>query len=612
MNLSMLPDELKAYPQFVVWNYKNRDGGKPAKTPYSPLTGYRASVTAPSTWGTYEQAIAASSSYNGIGFVLTTNDPYAVIDLDDPEGNEAIRESQLSLVDYCNSYTELSPSGNGAHIWVKGSVPTGKRHGKFEVYSDSRYMTVTGVVHHNKPIEERQEELNNLWTQLSGIAAAGTGPEPESTEMESDATLFQRAVSAANGGNFSSLGGGTWQSKYRSQSDADFALLNMLCFYSASDSQVRRMFRATVLGQRDKAKRDDYLNLSIRKIRAEKLPAVDLSKIIQKGYKHALPSHICTFNGDELLSRSFAPVQWAIHGLIPAGVSLLVGAPKLGKSWLCLQAAIAIAGAAPLWTGRESETQGDVLALCLEDNARRLHGRLQRLLPGMIQTEFMAGIRTPSVQRLHFATEWPRADEGGILHLDSWLTARPETRLVLIDTLARFRSQDDARTPPYQRDTNAIAQLQALANRHGCAVVVVHHTRKDNNGDALDSISGTNGLSGAADASLILTRVRGQAEAALFITGRDVEETTLALRFDHSLCLWSSVENPADILLGAERREVVEALRKLGPSDVRTITGAIGKPENAIRILLSRMVDSGVIERPSRGLYAVASTDLSH
>lgn len=149
-----VPAELKELLQWVGWRYEQRDGKpKPAKVPYNPMTGQRASTTDSSTWGTYEQAIEAlinghgNKHYAGIGFVFTAEDPYVGIDLDkcrDPKTG-VIEPWATGLIRFMNSYTEVSPSGTGVHIIVKGKLPEGqRRRGNVEVYDRARFFTMTG------------------------------------------------------------------------------------------------------------------------------------------------------------------------------------------------------------------------------------------------------------------------------------------------------------------------------------------------------------------------------------------------------------------------------------------------------------------------------------
>src|SRR5215211_1944506 len=136
-------------------------------------------------------------------------------------------------------------------------------------------------------------------------------------------------------------------------------------------------------------------------------------------------SHIIT--ADQLSGKTFPDPMWAVSGVVPDGATVLVGAPKKGKSWLLLGLGIAIASGGRA-LGKIAADSGDVLLLCLEDNQRRLQERLWRVLDG-----------EPAPGRLHLVTEWPRLDEGADAALDAWLTAHPTTRLVGIDVLARLR-----------------------------------------------------------------------------------------------------------------------------------------------------------------------------
>jgi len=140
-----IPEELKARPQWVVWHAV---GEKPDKVPYSAKTGRKASSTDLLTWSTFEEAVATyeSGDYDGVGFVFCSGDPYTGIDLDncvDEDGEIALWA--LEIARYFDGYTELSATGSGLHIIVRGNVPN-RRKGDIEVYSSKRFFTVTGHV----------------------------------------------------------------------------------------------------------------------------------------------------------------------------------------------------------------------------------------------------------------------------------------------------------------------------------------------------------------------------------------------------------------------------------------------------------------------------------
>src|SRR5829696_6178420 len=226
-----------------------------------------------------------------------------------------------------------------------------------------------------------------------------------------------------------------------------------------------------------------------------------------------------TVSAADLMAAELPPVRWGVRGVLPEGVTLLAGKPKLGKSWLALGICVAVASGGVALGTRQVEW-GEVLYLALEDNRRRLQKRLGKML------------REPAPEGLEMATAWPKLDEGGVEALKSWLGEHPEARLVAVDTLAKTRPRTRGQNV-YQEDYAALEELLPLAAEHGVAIVVVHHTRKMAAADPLDEISGSTGLTGGVDGALVLKRDRGRADAYLHVTGRDIEEEQeLALRWD--------------------------------------------------------------------------------
>jgi putative DNA primase/helicase len=145
VKVESIPGELRVRPQWVVWK---AGGDKPDKVPYSARTGRRASSTDLLTWSTFQEALEAyeSGEYAGVGFVFSSADPYTGIDLDDcVDGDGEIALWALEIVRYFDSYTELSATGTGLHVIVRGEIPN-RRKGAVEVYSSKRYFTVTGHV----------------------------------------------------------------------------------------------------------------------------------------------------------------------------------------------------------------------------------------------------------------------------------------------------------------------------------------------------------------------------------------------------------------------------------------------------------------------------------
>ena len=279
-----------------------------------------------------------------------------------------------------------------------------------------------------------------------------------------------------------------------------------------------------------------------------------------------------------------------VNGMIVEGVTVLASRPKLGKSWLLLGLGIATATGGRALSALPVE-RGEVLYLALEDNARRLQSRLATILQG-----------GPAPSGLHIATDWPRADGGGLDLLDQWLAAHRDARLVCIDTLARFRPRRRNGDASYELDYASIEPLAALAAQHRVANVVSHHDRKADAVDFLDTVSGTLGITGAADSVLVLRRERGQADASLHITGRDVEEREIALKWDAHIASWTLLGDADEYRRSRERAKIVALLQKSGPLGPKDAAAALDKNYATVRWLLADMAGKGEIANAVRGV----------
>jgi len=284
-----IPPELRALPQWVCAGSD--------KIPVNPRTGQRADPANPATGGTFAEAVQAGMKH--VGFILGLNDPFAIIDLDNPfervlagvkseivEGDAdfpqalEIAARHQKILEAFPTYAELSQSGKGVHLVMKGVLPCGVRRDKVELYANQRYIIFTGNVLRNAAVNDCQENLAELFRQI-GSLVDDSGELIEEEETQPDASIWAMATRASNAEKFVALCQGEWSGLgYPSQSEADYALLSMLAFYSRSNEQIRRMFRQTHLANRTKATRNDvYLNRSLRRIRAREAPIVDVSAL---------------------------------------------------------------------------------------------------------------------------------------------------------------------------------------------------------------------------------------------------------------------------------------------------------------------------------------------
>ncbi len=178
--------------------------------------------------------------------------------------------------------------------------------------------------------------------------------------------------------------------------------------------------------------------------------------------------------------------------------------------------------------------------------------------------------------------------------------------MVIIDTLERFRPVLRRNRGMYSDDYDAIERLKRIADSRSIALLLVHHLRKMESDDPLDMISGSTGLSGAADSLAILKRERGSADAFLYVTGRDVIENDYALKFDNDFCRWKIIGNAQEFKMSESRLDIIGYLRRIGePKSAKEISEATGKNYSTTRSLLSKMVAEGQLFQPEEGLYYI-------
>lgn len=318
-------------------------------------------------------------------------------------------------------------------------------------------------------------------------------------------------------------------------------------------------------------------------------------------------------NGAWLDQQTFPPLHYMVPGILPEGMTLFVGPPKVGKSWFLLAVALAVAtGGKAL--GRLDVQQRPVLLLALEDGHRRMQDRCRTLLD-----------REPIPAALNYMTTiQPGTVEATI---KAWLERQAGREpLVILDTLGKVQPPAMQGETTYQRDYKVGGRLKALADAiPGSSVIVNHHTRKATSDDFLDSVSGTQGLAGAADTIVVLSRKRQEDVGTLKVTGRDVFEDEYALTVTNGYWalngadLAEAAQNAAAAKVtdgvGEDMTEVISVVGKasnpIGPSDVAKALGwkkQVGDKTvwdtAKAGVYLGRAVDSGRLLKLGRGQYA--------
>ena len=235
-----------------------------------------------------------------------------------------------------------------------------------------------------------------------------------------------------------------------------------------------------------------------------------------------------TINAEDLQNRTYEPTPFLVEELLPEGLHILAGAPKIGKSWLALWLCLCVAQGQTLWNF--TTTQGEVLYLSLEDSFQRIQTRLFDLTEDAPPT-------------LHFAIMADTLRHGLEQQIEQFLAEHPTTKLVVIDTLQRVRSAGSD-SNLYANDYQDIGLLKKLADKRHIAILLIHHLRKLHDDDPMNMISGSTGLSGAADSAFVLQKNSRLANiASLHCTGRDIADRTLKLEFGEEDHVWKLLED---------------------------------------------------------------------
>ena len=294
-----------------------------------------------------------------------------------------------------------------------------------------------------------------------------------------------------------------------------------------------------------------------------------------------------------IMAAVFEPLRWVVPGYVPEGLCLLAGRQKLGKTWLAMDWAIAVASGG-LAMGKIKCEQGDVLYIDLENGRRRIHDRIEVLFPDEADR--------PNLDRLEWVDDAPQLDQGFIACLDEWRVNATNPRLVVIDVFQRIKPAANGKGTAYESDYAIMSPLQQWATKHRIAIVAMMHTKKGGATDPLEAVSGSNGMSASADSTLLLDLKSGK--RTLYVRGRDVEEKESALCFSGGR--WLLEGEASEVRVSAERVEIIELFRAAAaPLSPAQLVSATGKTRANIDTTLGRMVEAGQVLKIARGSYTL-------
>jgi hypothetical protein len=304
----------------------------------------------------------------------------------------------------------------------------------------------------------------------------------------------------------------------------------------------------------------------------------------------------CT-NTNVIMATAYPPLKTIVDGYLYEGFTVLAGRQKLGKTWLAIDWAVAVAiGGVAMGTIRCEA--GHVLYIDLENGPRRIKGR--------IETLFADPQNIPDLSRLDWATGAPQLGQGFVEGLERWRKYVSTPRLVVIDVLQRIKPAGTLARTAYENDYSAWAPLQQWAMESGIAVLGLHHTKKGGAEDPLEALSGSNGLSACADTTIVLDS--DQNGKTLYVRGRDVQEKETAVVFAGGL--WTVLGDASEVRRSDERAVILETLKdNAEPMTPAALAAALGKQSNNIRQLLFKMAKAGEVYKLKRSRYWLFPVD---
>lgn len=552
VDINGIPNELIKNGKWVVRN---------DKVPYNPKTNRKANTKEINTFTDFETAYNCyiDNNYSGIGIGIFGN--FYAIDLDHCITDGVLSKSAEIIVEAFASYTEISPSGDGLHIlgyindftFDKDRYYIHNQKQNIEVYIagvTSKYVTVTGNRYNDYDISTCENSTMQIFLDkfmqreiksdmlLPALPDVNTDIDYLTIGLEKDEKLKRYY----NGERILTD---------KSESENDLGFMSKLMYWcnNSREKALNAFLTSPYSLQKDeehtkKLQRKDYIDNLLKTAFQVRTAYSDNANY---GGNKRLRNNNTEYNlitAKQLHSAEFAELKYFVDDILPEGTTILAAAPKSGKSWFVLDLALKIS-ANGAFLGKHT-TQTGVLYLALEDSNRRLQARMKKIL---------SDSNVPN--GMYFITNAPNIDNGFIPFIEKLLKEHSDIKLVIIDTFQKIRGQAQPRELLYQYDYREMGLLKQFADSKGISLLFVHHTRKmKDKDDPNNMISGSNGISGAVDTILVMTKnSRDEEETQLHISGRDVNSNTMIIKLDKLSCEWKTVGNLQEIEAKKEREE---------------------------------------------------------
>jgi putative DNA primase/helicase len=601
-----IPQDLKARDQWIRWEWM-KPGGKWTKVPYQVGSNLHADSTNPATWSSFE----ATEGCERIGYMFAKDDPFCGVDLDnclkratfDEVDSADIEPEAQRIIELLDSYAEISPSGRGIHVLVRGSVP-GKRSTKrekgVEFYDKERFFTVTGAaISPIDSIEDRQAELQVAYKWVFGRDPKDEKDiaPPESAPINSDFSdddIQSFAFRAANGEKFFRLWNGDI-SGYPSQNEADLALCSMIAFWTGPDPQrIMDLFSQSRLNREKWRSRENYRTRTVEKVLAEKTEYYSPPR--KDDAYHAISLSDPNSQDSEIAGEPIfpppvslgalvkpGPRQWLVDNLIPMKYpTTLFGTGGVAKSYLALSLGMSIAQGEEAWLGFNIKS-GPVLYLDfeleVEEQTRRgyevAEGMGLKKPPMQLHYECAGGMRMiEAFQRsLHWCKEW------GI-------------KLLIVDSTGLALEGDS------ERASDVIAFFREVVGQFtqiGTCVLLIDHQSKLQQGDNYQKKSAF----GSAYKGYL-------ARSAIQVELMNRADGEITVRFRHQKTNFGSIVDPFEVRVYFRGDEVTVDRIELDDIDLAT-EESIGAEERVLCAIRHRgdAVPQEVVELTGLALSTV-------
>ncbi len=554
-------EELKQIQIWINWLLKKDKDGKTTKVPVD-FTGQNVGTTRnyEKNWCDYETAKVQvdDGTANGIGIILerlSNGLALAGIDIDHKDINDFIVQDILGIMD---TYAEASPSGSGIHLLFlvdTSKLPENFKevyymknpHNNVECYVaglTNRFLTFTENVIVDKPINERTQQLlqflNTYMHRDINFDGADEVTESNDNLIENNSVPISNLVvlntirRISKDDKFDRLFSDGDTSEYNGDaSAADMALTTILAYYiGPNPERIDNLMKQSAL-YRVKWDRTDYKEMTIKKaIQNCNGKFFNWNNEEVQDEVESYTKTIDSLTAKEIMDLKLEPIVPIVENMLYPGCVIVAGAPKVGKSWYCLDLGISVSSGNTFLAFNTNKC--DCLYLALEDSITRIKSRLSKVL----------GYNQKPPDGFHIATSCHSLDDGLLTELQNEITLNPNLKLIEIDTFPKVRGAQVRGETWYASDYKEIAKLKRFADINKVCIVLVLHLRKQKDSDPFNQISGSTGITGAADTMIVLDKLEGaNGEVMMSITGRDVEYTETILRFNKNKFKWEIGSN---------------------------------------------------------------------